>query len=146
MYTFSVFGNAILIHLGRHHVAHGVVLPLPEWRKEVESTCMDTLTSNLTRILCFPNVIQLNFSVFKFHLLSSFFLWNFTKIQIFGELEVFEKSGSSLSCCRSRENHGAQHITINFLSKPQAQGGPSHLFHHLPRNLKEVCADLLLTC
>lgn len=79
MYTSSVFGHAILIHLGRHHVAHGVVFPLPEWRKEVGSTCVDTLTSNLTRILCFPNVIQLNFSVFKFHLLSSFFLWNFTK-------------------------------------------------------------------
>lgn len=67
----------------------------------------------------------------------------FYKIQVFGELEVFEKSGSSLSC-RSRENHGAQHIAINFLSKPQAQGGPSHLFHHLPRNLKEVCANHLL--
>lgn len=95
MYTFSVFGHAILIHLGRHHVAHGVVRPLPECQREVESTCMDTLRSNLTRVLCFPNVIQLNVSVLSFIFLVVF-LWNSTEIQGFGELEVFEKSGSLL--------------------------------------------------
>lgn len=67
-------------------MAHGMALPLPELRREVKSTCMDTLRSNLTRVLCFLNVIQLNFSAFKFHFLSSLFLWNFTRIQVFGEL------------------------------------------------------------
>lgn len=76
-------------------MAHGMVLPLPECRREVESTCMDTLRSNLTRVLCFLNVIQLNFNVLSFIFLVVF-LWNFTEIQGFGELEVFEKSGSLL--------------------------------------------------